>query len=304
MATAFGVLPASFAHADVAELSRRAEWTDWHADPVLLLTLTLAAWTYVRGLARYWLLGGREIGPWHAAAFAGGLASIALALLSPVDAASDQLAAAHMVQHMLLAAVAAPLVVLGAPGLVCLWGLPDASRRDLARIWTRLRLRRLPWSHWRSPRTGWLLFALTLWAWHLPALYSAAVRTPAVHDLQHLSFFGAGCLYWRSLLDPVSRFRLSGSAAALSLFGTTLHSTILGAFMTLAPVPWYGDFEGRTGWWGLTPLEDQQLAGLIMWMPACVPYLLAAAVLLGRSLSRESPAVSMPMRPALRGGSG
>lgn len=125
------------------------------------------------------------------------------------------------------------------------------------------------------------VYALALWAWHLPLLYESALRHAAVHDVQHLMFFGAACLFWRGLLDPLSRFRLDGGTAVLLLFATTLHSTVLGVLMTLAPAPWYAEYVGRTQWWGLSPLEDQQLAGLIMWMPACVPYVVAAAALLG-----------------------
>jgi len=136
------------------------------------------------------------------------------------------------------------------------------------------------------PLVAWSLYAVAMWAWHLPAFYASALRDPFVHDLQHLSFFASGCIFWRVLLDPRSRQRTVGLLAVVYLFTTTLHATLLGVLMTLAPTPWYPDYVGRTTLWQLTAMEDQQLAGLIMWMPACAAYLLIAVVAVAEVLGQ------------------
>jgi cytochrome c oxidase assembly factor CtaG len=245
----------------------------WTLDPAVLLSLALVAHLYARGLRRLWRSGaGRGVRRWQAAAFGGGILSLVAALVSPLDPLSDRLASAHMVQHMLLMNVAAPLLVLGAPSLVVLSGVPAPYRGPLARAWRRVDG---PWL-WNPFLLG-TLYALVLWVWHLPALYGAALRDPVVHDLEHLTFLVAACLFWRAVLDPLGRRRLHPLASLLYLFVTTLHATALGMFMALSPRVWYPDYEGPAGTWGLTALEDQQLAGLIMWMPACVVYAGVAA---------------------------
>jgi putative membrane protein len=192
---------------------------------------------------------------------------------------SSQLSATHMVQHMLLMMLAAPLLALGSPGFVMLWALPLRWRRG-AGPW----LRCLETGHSVSYRLWqpvliWSVYAITLWIWHLPALYQAALRRHLVHEIQHLAFLLTAFLFWRVLLDPIGRLKLSRGAGVLYLFATSLHAGALGAFMTLSPRAWYPAYAATTPAWGLTPLADQQLAGLIMWMPACSIYALAAAAM-------------------------
>lgn len=263
-------------------------WRVWSWDPVLLLNLGLLWWLYGRGLSRLWprspaaqaVAGGRGL------AFLGGLAAIFLALASPIDAVGGQLASIHMLQHMLLMIVAAPLIVLGDPARVVPPGLPRHARRTLANC--RKAGARLSAGVLRDPCAVWLLHAAALWAWHVPALYEAALRSPVMHDAQHLTFFGASVLYWRVLLDPARARRLQPAAAVLSLFTTSLHASALGILLALSPQTWYRAFDASTPAWGISPLEDQQLAGLIMWMPGCAAYALAAAAILGRWLSAQS----------------
>jgi len=235
-------------------------WRAWNLDPLVLFNLGLLIVIYRRGLWRLWSQAGRErVRRSNAAAFVASIALLALVLLSPLDALSEELSAAHMVQHMLLMLVAAPLFALGSPALVLPLGMPRGWRR-----WVDFRLV-APLALWK-PAVTFGIFALTLWGWHHPLLYQAALRDGLVHDAQHLSFFAAAFLYWRVVLAPWSKRRLHAAAAVPYLFATSLHASVLGIFLALAPAPWYADYVGRTAAWGLTPLEDQQLAGLIMWV--------------------------------------
>jgi putative membrane protein len=207
------------------------------------------------------------------------MAVIVVALVSPLDGLSESLFAAHMVQHLLLLLVAAPLLVLSEPLAPLLWALPREKRIALAG-WTRRQhgLGR-GWRVVNRPLVAWLLATAILWIWHLPALYDAAIRNAAFHALEHGCFLGSALLFWWVLPRRGRRQAMSGGAGVLYLFAAGMQSSVLGALMTFAGSAWYGAHTATTASWGLTPLEDQQLAGLIMWIPASVIYLAAAAVL-------------------------
>jgi putative membrane protein len=277
----------AFAHGGWAE---RAGWSDWNTNPALLLNLILAAWLYGRGIAALWRRAGRGrvVEVWRAMAFGVGMAVLAAALVSPLDALSGQLAWVHMIQHMLLMNAAAPLIVIGAPVFVWTWGLLPPDRQTFGAARRTLSAWRWPWYFLWQPAAVWVLYALTLWIWHAPALYQAALRNPLLHDFQHVTFFLASCLFWRVLLDPLSRFRVGEGVGAIFLFTTSLHAMMLGVFMALAPAAWYPEYEWPARLWGLTALEDQQRAGLIMWMPACMAYAVAAAALFAVWVGRRS----------------
>lgn len=274
------------ARADGGRVEPATWWLAWHTDPLVLLSLGVLAWLYSRGLARLWAKvgAGNKVRRWQAACCFGSLALVFIALLSPLDALSEELSSAHMVQHMLLIGAAAPLFILGTPSFVLAWELPLQNQEWGSSLKTfAFRLVNEPLL--RQPLVAWGLFAGTLWAWHHPVLYQAALRDPLLHDAQHLSFFIVSCVFWRVCLDPLGSRRLSPPAALPYLFTTSLHASALGIFLALSPRAWYADYASRTESWGLTPLEDQQLAGLIMWMPACLVYPGVAAALFGTWLS-------------------
>jgi putative membrane protein len=257
-------------------------WRAWNCDPFILLNLILLGSLYLHGMRQLWgkAGGGRGVARGQAAAYLGSLFALVVALISPLHALSEELASAHMVQHMLLMVIAAPLFVLGSPGLVLTWALAPTWRPATA-SWHRFFNSELLV---RSLFPG-ALYAAALWVWHLPVAYEAALVDPLVHDAQHLSFFAAACLFWRALLDPLPRRRLQPLTAVVVLFTTSLHAMLLGVFMALSPGLWYEAYAARTDVWGLTPLEDQQLAGLIMWMPACLVYPAVAAAVIGNWLT-------------------
>ncbi|TLD71367.1 cytochrome c oxidase assembly protein [Phragmitibacter flavus] len=265
-------------------------WLAWNwSQPVVVVNLSVLCMLYAAGLCRLWQRSGvgRSVSKKQAGSFAMGMLVLWMALISPIDVYSDELAWMHMIQHMLLLGVVAPLLVMGSPFFVAMWALPLAWRRRYGdwQRWVQLwkPARYLLW----QPLMLWCLFGLTMWVWHLPPLYEATLYDDLFHDFQHFTFVLVGCLFWRVLLDPVSRLRLGRGMAVLYLFLTSLHATLLGVFMTLAPKVWYPFYESRAPRWKLSALEDQQIAGLIMWMPACMVYAGVAAVLLWMGLRED-----------------
>jgi putative membrane protein len=152
--------------------------------------------------------------------------------------------------------------------------------------------------------TAWLGFTVALWAWHAPGLYQAALRDDAIHILEHLVFLLTAGLFWWALLKPTNAGEVRYGLAVPYLFTTALQSGILGALMTFTSQPWYAYYASRVGAWGLTPLQDQQLAGLIMWLPGglvftalTIAYFAAWLQALERRSLRLHPAGSAHSRP-------
>jgi cytochrome c oxidase assembly factor CtaG len=235
--------------------------------------LIVFATTYAIGVVRLWRHAGvgRGITRGQALAFAAGWLTLVIALVA-LDRLSDDLFAAHMTQHELLMVIAAPLVAFSSPIVALLWMLPATLRRAIVAA-TRSRPTSVLTAIATAPAVVWLLHALALWIWHLPSLYDAALADERVHMLQHASFFGSAALFWWSLAH--GRYGRAGyGAAVLYVFATAIQSGILGALLTLAPHVWYPAYDTTAGArFGLTPLEDQQLAGLLMWVPAGIVFI-------------------------------
>jgi putative membrane protein len=128
------------------------------------------------------------------------------------------------------------------------------------------------------PSVAWALHAAAIWVWHAPALYQATLSSETVHTLQHVSFLGSALLFWWALLHA-REGRMARPAAVIYLFTTAVHTSLLGALLTFSTRLWYPLYDSGTLAWGLTPLEDQQLAGLVMWVPAGLSYLIASLAL-------------------------
>jgi putative membrane protein len=261
-------------HLDAATVMR---WWSW--DPLVFLALAVSAWLYGRGLARLWRRAGvgQGLRRWEAVCFALGWLALLVALVSPLDALGGVLFSAHMAQHEVLMLVAAPLLVLGRPLAVSLWALAPPQREAAGR-WAQARPVAAVWRVVTGPFMAFAIHAVAIWVWHIPALYEATLASDAVHAVQHLSFFGSAALFWWALLH--GRYgRMGYGVAVLGVFGTALHSGTLGALLTFAPRLWYPIYAERTAAWGLRPLEDQQLAGLLMWIPAGVLFTLLGLAL-------------------------
>ncbi len=297
------------------ELWRGSWWTAWQWDGLVMTNLIVLGVVYGWGwraaviaasrrkrAAFDWRLAGRGI------AFVFGLLAIGIALQSPLDLLGESLGWVHMLQHMTLMTIAAPLAVMGRPVLMFAWALPRTMRSNprvqgaMRGLWGT-RSRRL----WCNVWFALFLHTAAMWGWHYPPLYEAALNDPLVHDIEHLSMFAAAVIFWQAVLAPVRNGGVSSvpAVSVVALFITSVLGMGLGVLMALSPEVWYASYVGRTAVWGWTPLEDQQLAGTIMWMPACAAYPLAAICILlpwlerlgdtptpralGQSLIRESP---------------
>jgi len=259
----------------------------WNWDAAVIGPLVLAAALYLAGVSRLWRRAGRGRGlrSSRVIAYLAGMMTLVLALVSPLAALDSALFSAHMVQHLLLMLVAAPLLVLGKPDAGLLWALDQSRRRRLTAWWIARPRLRATWRTLTQPLLVWALHALALWAWHLPRAYEAAIRDPAIHVLEHASLLGTALAFWWLLLQSGSRRPIQPGVDVLYLFAFIFQSGILGALMTFASRPWYPRYESTTSAWRLTPLEDQQLAGLIMWIPGGLIYASAALALLASCLS-------------------
>jgi cytochrome c oxidase assembly factor CtaG len=221
---------------------------------------------------------------------------VGLALLSPIDRFASVLFTLHMVQHLLLIMVAAPLLLLADPLPAFLWALPRRARHRVGRLLRReAALRRGVWILTWMP-VAWLVFVGNLWAWHHPAAYQAALRHEAIHDVEHLTFFGTALLFWWPIINPAPRVR-----GLLHLGRPTLHilycmaaaaqSVALGAVIALPEHVLYPCYAAAPRLWGLSPLNDQALGGGIMWVSAHM-YLLPILLMVARFLNEEARAAS------------
>lgn len=250
-----------------AELAHHWTWDPWIWTPLLL-----AHWLYGRGVLRAWARAGagRIIARWRVGAFCAGEALLTAALISPLDPLGETLLSAHMAQHIVLAGAAPLLLTLGAPVTAWTWALPAAWRRAGRAAFVRAA--GCLWRVLSAPLLATLLYGLALWLWHAPVLFDAALRDEGLHTLEHLCFFVSGLLFWSAMAKRAT----PPLVAAALVLGTFVHMGALAAVLSLAPIPLYA-YGDRALLWELSPLEDQQLAGLIMWAPAGLIYLAAFA---------------------------
>jgi putative membrane protein len=293
----------ALAHGGGAEALRPHNWRElaraWEFDAGVILPLALSAWLYARGVRRLWKAThvGCGVGAFELGCFLGGWLTLFVALVSPLHPWGRVLFSAHMTQHEILMLIAAPLLVLSRPMVVFLKALPGAWAGAAARAanawWKKT------WGVITNALVAWTIHTMTLWVWHIPALFDATVDNDFVHALQHLSFVGSALLFWWAVIHGPRRARSYG-VAVLYMFSTALHSGLLGVLLTFATRLWYPAYHGG---WGLTTIEDQQLGGLIMWIPAGTVYILAGLILMGGWL-RESARLSNVREQALavRGG--
>lgn len=264
-------------------------WNTWTFDPLTLAGLAVLIVLYTRGLVRSRGRSGDLFPWWRPTSFYVGWTALLLGAVSPIDGLSGDLFLMHMVQHMLMMMVGPPLILVGTPVVPVLRGLPRVLRDDLAIPLFQMKRVRKALSFLASPLTAWLVFVFTVWVWHIPALYNEAVTNEALHFLQHATFIGAAAFFWWIAIDPVPlKPRLSYALRLLYLFLATLQSTALAAIITLSEDVLYSYYESVPRLWGLTPGEDQMIAGLIMWIPGAGIYFIVLSVLFFVMLARDN----------------
>jgi cytochrome c oxidase assembly factor CtaG len=227
----------------------------WTIAPVVLLSLLAYLGIYVARWRRVRAHDGPRAAPvGRLLLFTGGILAVAAAIISPVDRISEQLASMHMVQHLLLADVAGILLVLG---------LTKTILRPVTRRIQWLERKAGPFGH---PAFGLIAYVGAMWLWHIPALYDAALENPLIHVLEHLCFAASGFLYWWHLLSPIrSRMRLGGMGPIIYMATTKVLVGFLGILLAFSPQRLYDAYGADSVTrWGLTPLDDQHVAGALM----------------------------------------
>ncbi|MDP9340830.1 MAG: cytochrome c oxidase assembly protein [Actinomycetota bacterium] len=259
--------------------------TSWRFDPVPFALTVAAATLYLVAARRVWRTRGPSAFPRRRASFFfAGLGVLLVALESPVHAYAGRLLSVHMAQHLMITMVAAPLLVLGTPAMLALQASSRGVRRSVL----------LPVLHgpvgrvvgW--PVLGWALFAAVMWATHVPPLYVAAVRSEAIHTLEHVAYLVAALLFWLPVvgLDPSPR-RLSHPARLLYLFLSMPVTAVLGLAIYSASHVLYQPYVASTRSLGLSPLGDQHLAGALMWEGGMLVMVVALGAVLFDWLARE-----------------
>ena len=260
----------------------------WSPDPLVVIGALVAGWFYARGSGNLREIGKRTgrgliISNGRIVAFWAGLVTMLIALASPLDTATATIFSAHMIQHILLIAVGPPLILLGSPLTVILNGVPHSWRRPIAGV-SNVRAISSTLAILTIPVIAWCLHALTLWVWHDPTLYQAAVRHEWLHLVEHFSFVATAFFYWWTIIPASNRAHNSvgPGVGILSVFAMGMQGAVLGAILTFWGSPIYPVYSGRSELWGISALSDQRLAGLIMWIPAGSIYVVAALMLLAQ----------------------
>jgi cytochrome c oxidase assembly factor CtaG len=257
--------------------SLRAVFTGrWSIDPPLVLALELAAIVYGCGWLHLRKRRPERVAPWRLGAFLAGLVTLFVAFASPLDTFADRYLVLHMAQHLLLLVVAPALIALGAPAVPLLLGLPAGRLRVAVGVF-------LTWLGDRAgnPLVGLAAMSLAIWIWHWPVAFELALRSPGWHVAEHMSFVGAGLLFWWPVVEPwPSRPRWPRWAIIPYLLLADVQNTALAALLVFSDRVLYPSYA-RFG----CPLEDQAAAGVLMWVPMSLAYLVPAALLAARLLA-------------------
>ena len=250
-------------------LSPHDLWTAWTIEPWVTAPLVLSILIYVWGTYNVWKRAGQGHGitsrQWIS--FVGAVLVLILALMSPLDTLSDELFSAHMIQHLMLMLIAAPLLIISDFQLAFLWALPRRQAQSIGSGFNQSRPVSSVWRVFNHPAFVWVMFTVAMWLWHAPVFFQAALHSEMIHTLEHLFFLITAMLFWWVLLKHNRPDHVHYAITIPFLFLAVVQSGILGALMTFSDQPWYLDYALSDTNWGLTALQDQQLAGLVMWVP-------------------------------------
>jgi cytochrome c oxidase assembly factor CtaG len=295
----------------------------WAWRPEIILSLCLGTAVHLAGRTRLrrrmarakagTAYAGRRwlVSPWRSVSYLGGLLILGIALMSPIDILSGQFFYMHMIQHLMLVMIVPPLLLIGNPMPIMLWGLPSSVRLEIGR-WLRSgskvreTLRTLT-----TPGLVWVYLVTFLIGWHDPRLYGLTLQNELVHDLEHLTFFGTALLFWWHVIQAAPRIhrRLSQGVRIAFTLAVVPPTAITGAVIALSSEPIYTYYADVPRIGGMTALQDQMLGGAIMWIPGSMMYILAALILIARIVqskdgenTRATPEPSLetaPLSPVL-----
>lgn len=234
--------------------------------------------------------GGREVlAGWRAWSFGLGIASLWLALLSPIGVFSELFFFMHMIQHLIMVLVTAPLILLGAPLLPVLWALPRGLRVRAGSLFAPGNPVGQPVRALTHPLTTVSLYVIVMAVWHVPPLYDAAQGRTLVHDLEHFTFMTTAFLFWWPVIHPAGgQRRLSYGAGIPYFIPPLMEGNLIGALLVFADRPLYSAYRDLPRIWGISALQDQQMAGLIMWVPGGLIFIVPIFVLLTLLFQEES----------------
>jgi putative membrane protein len=260
--------------------------TDWSFDPIFLVPLLLAV-LYFKGYLRYRRRGGRHFPLWRPLLFTAGVAVVALALMSPIDLLADYSFSWHMAQHDLLVLVAVPLILLGAPFIPVVRGLPLAVRRRWFIPFARHGAVRGVVRTLTRPLVALALYELTVLAWHVPGLYDRALFNEWAHYGMHLSFIVTGVCFWWNVVTPYPfPSRLHHLLRILMLVASAIVNGGLSAMIAFSESVLYG-YQFRPGFWGLTMLDDQVIGSGLMWVMGDMLRVLAITIIFAAYAMQE-----------------
>lgn len=251
----------------------------WDLQPWVIASLALACFGYACGLVQLPQERRRRIfSAWRIVSFCAGIAVLVVALLSPLSSLDDQLFSAHMAQHLLLMLVAPPLLVYSRPIMAWMCALPTGARRAVAGQWSQRRSLQNSAALLMRPLWVWVLASAVLWFWHLPAPYRWAAAHAGVHVLEHFLLFTTSLMFWSVVIEPYGRRHRAYGLCILFVAAFSVQMGMLGAILTFASHPLYTGPATQLPW-GFSPLEDQQLAGVVMWVPVGLVHLSTLAIL-------------------------
>lgn len=266
------------AHGLIAE--GQSVWTAWNFDIQIIILFVLALGLYVRGLRR-WPQRSRPHPWWRTGSYVLGLLLLVLAYESPIDRLAEHHFSMHMTQHMVLVMVAVPLVLLGAPTTPLLRGLPRWIKRGVVGPIAASRSSRSAYRVLTQPVIALVLYSVSIGIWHIiPSWYNAAVNNQLIHDIQHVTFLGGAFLFWWMVIAPAPlHARMGYLIRMVYVIAAGTYQGALGAFITLADTPLFSTYIDVRPVFEISPLADQELGGLIMWMGGQLVHLLVLGVL-------------------------
>jgi putative membrane protein len=272
----------------------------WSTPIGVNVALCLTVLVYVRGWFRLRTISPNLIPSWRLAAFMSGIVSVWIAIGSPVDAFDEVLLSVHMAQHLLLMAIAPPLILLGAPALPLLKGLPQWFARCVVSPFLQWRLVKWIGHFLVNPAVCWLAATLALIGWHIPTVFELALRRSWLHELEHACFLGAGLLFWWPVVQPwPSVARWPRWSVPLYLFFATLPCDALSGFLAFCDRVVYRSYLSAPRLFNISALQDQECAAALMWACVTIIFLVPAVIVTLQILSPQRARLPQDTFPQL-----